>query len=115
MFVPVLEKKTFLSTVLTESPNSKFGSSFFLFYITVPHVLVVKKVEKRELNRLRNGILTDTWTSIYIQEFESIDGTVRDSYEGLLIEENFKYLFFKDKKKKYFVQENNLKKKWRKP
>ena len=40
-------------------------------------------MEKKEVNRLRNGIITDTLTSIDIHEIAGIGGTVFEIFEGV--------------------------------
>ena len=43
-----------------------------------------------EVNRLRNGYITDTLTSVDIQEIVKIGGKVIEIYEGVIYRENFK-------------------------
>ena len=48
------------------------------------------KVNKIEINRMRNGYKIDTLTSVDIQEIVEIEGKVIEIYEGAIYRENFK-------------------------
>ena len=53
--------------------------------------LPVKEIEKKiEINRMRNGYIIDTLTSVDIQEIVKIGGEVVEIYEGVIYRENFK-------------------------
>ena len=43
-----------------------------------------------EVNRMRNGYIIDTLTSIDIQEIVKIEGKVIEMYEGVIYREKFK-------------------------
>ena len=55
------------------------------------HLPVKEKVKKIEVNRMRNGYIIDTLTSVDIQEIVKIGGRVIEIYEGVVYRENFKY------------------------
>ena len=54
------------------------------------HLPVKEKVKNVEVNRMRNGYIIDTLTSVDIQEIVKIGGRVIEIYEGVLYRENFK-------------------------
>ena len=54
------------------------------------HLPVKEKVEKIEVNRMRNGCIIDTLTSVDIQEVVKIGGKVVQIYEGVIYRENFR-------------------------
>ena len=54
------------------------------------HIPVKGKVKKVEINRMRNGYIIDTLTSVDIQEIVKIGGKVVEIYEGVIYRENFK-------------------------
>ena len=56
---------------------------------------VKEKVNKIEVNRMRNGYITDTLTFVDIQEIVKIGGKVIEIYEGVIYRENFKTSPFK--------------------
>ena len=56
--------------------------------------LFVKEKEKMEFNRLRNGYIVNTLTSVDIQEIVKI-GEVIEIYECVIYRENFKISPFK--------------------
>jgi len=58
--------------------------------IIVQHIPVKEEVKKVEVNRLRNGYIIDTLTSVDIQEIVKIGGKVIEIYEGVIYRENFK-------------------------
>ena len=51
---------------------------------------IKEKVKKLEVNRMRNGYIIDTITSVDIQEIVKIGGKVVEIYEGVVYRENFK-------------------------
>ena len=54
------------------------------------HLPVKEKVKKIEVNRMRNGYIIDTLTSVDICEIVKIGGKVIEIYEGVIYRENFK-------------------------
>ena len=54
------------------------------------HLPVKEKVKNVEVNRMRNGYIIDTLTSVDIQEIVKIKGRVIEIYEGVLYRKNFK-------------------------
>ena len=51
---------------------------------------IKEKERKIEINRMRNGYIIDTLTSVDIQEIVKIGGKVIEIYEGVIYRENFK-------------------------
>ena len=51
---------------------------------------IKEKEKKIEINRMRNGYIVDTLTSVDIQEIVKIGGKVIEIYEGVIYRENFK-------------------------
>ena len=58
--------------------------------LIVQHIPIKEKEKKIEINRMRNGYIIDTLTSVDIQEIVKIGGTVIEIYEGVIYRENFK-------------------------
>ena len=58
--------------------------------LIVQHLPVKEKEKKIEINRMRNGYIIDTLTSVDIQEIVRIGGRVEEIYEGVIYRENFK-------------------------
>ena len=58
--------------------------------LIVQHIPVKEKEGKIEINRMRNGYIVDTLTSVDIQEIVKIGGKVIEIYEGVIYRENFK-------------------------
>ena len=58
--------------------------------LIVQHLPIKEKVNKMEINRMRNGYIIDTLTSVDIQEIAKIGGEVIQIYEGVFYRENFK-------------------------
>ena len=54
------------------------------------HLPVKEKVQKVEVNRMRNGYIIDILSSVDIQEIVKIGGKVIEIYEGVIYRENFK-------------------------
>ena len=54
------------------------------------HLPVKEKEKKIEINRMRNGYIIDTLTSVDIQEIVKIGARVKQIYEGVIYCENFK-------------------------
>ena len=58
--------------------------------LIVQHIPIKEKEKKIEINRMRNGYIVDTLTSVDIQEIVKIGGKVIEIYEGVIYRENFK-------------------------
>ena len=58
--------------------------------LIVQHLAIKEKVDKMEINRMRNGYIIDHLTSVDIQEIVKIGGKVIEIYEGVFYRENFK-------------------------
>ena len=58
--------------------------------LTVRHIPVKEREKKMEINRMRNGYIVETLTSVDIQEIVKIGGEVFQIYEGVIHRENFK-------------------------
>ena len=63
--------------------------------LIVQHLPVKEKVNKIEVNRMRNGHIIPTLTSVDIQEIIKIGGKLIKIYEGVFYRENFKVGPFK--------------------
>ena len=63
--------------------------------LIVQHLPIKEKEKKTENNRMRNGYIVDTLTSVDIQEIVKIGGRVKEIYEGVIYQENFKLSPFK--------------------
>ena len=78
------------------------------------HLPIKEKVKKIEVNRMRNGYIIDTLTSVDIQEIVKIGGKVVEIYEGVIYRENFKISPFRKVeklfalRKKYKDEKNDL-------
>ena len=81
--------------------------------LIVQHLPVKEKEKKIEINRMRNGYIIDTLTSVDIQEIDKIGGKVVEIYEGVIYRENFKKSPFRRvidilfKLRKKYKYENN--------
>ena len=81
--------------------------------LIVQHLPIKEKVNKIEINRMRNGYIIDTLTSVDIQEIVKIGGKVIEIYEGVIYRENFKVSPFRKvidilfKLRKKYKDENN--------
>ena len=58
--------------------------------LILQHLPIKEKVNKIEINGMRNGYIIDTLTSVDIQEIVKIGGKVIEIYEGVIYRENFK-------------------------
>ena len=58
--------------------------------LIVQHLPIKEKEKKIEINRMRNGYIIDTLTSVDIQEIVKIGGEVVEIYQGVIYRENFK-------------------------
>ena len=67
------------------------------------HLPIKEKVEKLEVNRMRNGYIIDTLTSLDIQEIVKVGGKVIEIYEGVIYRENFKVSPFRKVIEKLFA------------
>ena len=67
------------------------------------HVPVKEKVKNIEVNRMRNGYIINTLTSVDIQENGKIGGRVVEIYEGVIYRENFKISPFRKVIEKLFA------------
>ena len=67
------------------------------------HLPVKEKVEEVEVNRMRNGYIIDTLTSVGIQEIVKIGGKVIQIYEGVIYRENFEISPFRKVIEKLFA------------
>ena len=67
------------------------------------HLPVKEKVKKIEVNRMRNGYINGTLTSVDIQEIVKHGGKVVEIYEGVIYRENFKISPFKKVIEKIFA------------
>ena len=67
------------------------------------HLPVKEKVKKIEVNRMRNGYIIDTLTSVDIQEINTIGGKLVQIYEGVIYRENFKISPFRKDIEKLFA------------
>ena len=67
------------------------------------HLPVKEKVKKIEVNRMRNGYIVDTLTSVDIQEIVEIGGKLVEIYEGVIYRENFKLSPFRKVIEKLFA------------
>ena len=81
--------------------------------LIVQHLPVKEKEKKIEINRMRNGYIIDTLTSVDIQEIVKIGGKVIEIYEGVIYRENFKINPFRNvidilfKLRQKYKDENN--------
>ena len=69
----------------------------------VQHLPIKEKVKKIEINRMRNGYIFDTLTSLDIQEMVEIGGKVIEIDEGVIYRENFKISPFRKVIEKFFA------------
>ena len=67
------------------------------------HLPVKEKVKNIEVNRMRNGYIIDTLTSVDFQEIVKIGGEVVEIYEGVIYRENFKVSPFRKVIEKLFA------------
>ena len=71
--------------------------------IIFQHLPVKEKVKKIEIDRMRNGYIIDTLTSVDIQEIVKIGGRVIHIYEGVVYWEKFKISPFRKLIEKIFA------------
>ena len=63
--------------------------------LIVQHLPIKERVNKTEINRMRNGHIIDSLTSVDIQEIVKIGGKVIEIYEGVIYRKNFKVSRFR--------------------
>ena len=63
--------------------------------LIVQHIPVDEKEKKNEINRMRNGYITQVLTSVVIQEIVKIGAKIIKIYEGVLYREKYKVSPFK--------------------
>ena len=63
--------------------------------LIVQHLPVKEEQKKIEINRMRNGYITQVLTSVDVQEIVKIGGKVIEIYEGVIYRENYKVSLFK--------------------
>ena len=63
--------------------------------LIVQHLPVKETEKKIEINRMRNGYITQVLTSVDIQEIVKIGGKIIEIYEGVIYRENYKISPFK--------------------
>ena len=68
-----------------------------------------EKIKKIEVNRIRNGYIIDTLTSVDICEIVKIGGRVIEVYEGVIYRKSFKITPFKKVLKKLFTSKQKYK------
>ena len=73
------------------------------------HLPVKEKVKNSEVNRMRNGYIIDTLTSVDIQEIVEIGRKVIEFYKGVICRENFKISPFRKVIEKLFALRQNYK------
>ena len=114
--------KTFVETFNNQTFNEDGDESAILTikYYNPPdlifqHLPVKEKVKKIEVNRMRNGYIIDTLTSVDIQEIVKNGGKVIEVYEGVIYREIFKISPFRKVieklfalRKKYKDEKNDL-------
>ena len=67
------------------------------------HLPVKEKVKNMEVNKMRNGYIIDTLTSVDICEIVKIGGKVIEMYEGVIYREKFKISPFRKVMEKRFA------------
>ena len=89
--------KTYVEAFNNETFNQDGDESVILTlkYYNPPdllfqHLPVKENLKKMEVNRMRDGYIIDTLTSLDIQEIAKIGGKVIEIYEGVIYRENFK-------------------------
>ena len=61
----------------------------------VQHFPVKEKEKKIEINRMRNGYIIDTLTSVDIKELVKFNCRIIETYEGVIYREKFKIISFR--------------------
>ena len=76
--------------------------------LVLQHLPVKEKVKKKtEVNRMRNGHIVDTLTSVCVCEIVKKGGKVVEIYEGVIYRENFKMSPFRKVIEKLFALRKN--------
>ena len=103
-------KKTYVEAFNNQTFNQDGDESAILTieYYNPPNLKfqqlpVEEKVKKIEFNRMRNGCIIDTLTSVDIQEIVKIGGQVIEIYEGVIYREKFKVSPFRKVIEKLFA------------
>ena len=73
------------------------------------HLPIKEKVEKIEVNRMRNGYIIDTLTSVDIQKNVKIGGKTVEIYEGVVYRENFNISPFRKVIERFFASRQKYK------
>ena len=83
--------------------------------LNVQHIPVKEKGKKIEINRMRNGYITQVLTSVDIREIVKFGGKVIEIYEGVIYRENFEINPFEKvitklfaSRQKYKEEENDV-------
>ena len=71
--------------------------------LIIQHLPIKEKVKKIEVNRMRNGYIIDTLTSVDIQEIVKTSRNVIEIYERVIYRENFKISPFRKVVEKLFA------------
>ena len=71
--------------------------------LIVQHLPAKKRENKIEINRMRNGYIIDTLTSVDVFEFVRNGGKLIETYEGIIYRENFKVSPFRKVNDKLFA------------
>ena len=77
--------------------------------LTFQHLPVKEKVKNIEVNRMQNGCIIDTLTSVDIQETVKVGGKVIRIYERVIYRENLKISPFKKITEKLFSLRQKIK------
>ena len=103
-------KKTYVEAFNNQTFNEDGDESAMLTikYYNPPnlifqHLPVKEKVKKIEVDRMRNGYIIDTLTSVDICEIVKNGGKVIEIYEGVIYRENFKVSPFRKVVEKLFA------------
>ena len=107
VYVEAFKNQTFNQDVDESAilPNKYYNPPDLIFQ----HLPVEEKVKKTEVNRMRNGYIIDTLTSVDIQEIVKTGGKVIQIYDGVIHRENFKISFFRKFIEKLFAFRQNYK------
>ena len=102
--------KTYVEAFNNQTFNQDGDESAILrikFYnppnLVFQHLPVKEKVKKIEINRMTNGYIVDTLTSVDICEIVKIGGRVIEIYKGVIYRENFKKSPFRKVIEKLFA------------
>ena len=70
--------------------------------LMVQNLSIKERVIKIEINRMRNGYITETFTSVDIQEIVKLGGVVFENFEGVFYRKNYKVSPFRSVIDKFF-------------